>query len=206
MLTLLAAVALRTHPSLPCSGVLILGADVDVSLPRLAFDAGPLAELRERLDELRQTDEAQCSEILCALLHLIRENVVKAGATELSVGRLEAAVLEKVKVFGKTAVRSRGALGRCAWAVQLSGALAWCAWAVRLRGATERCARVVRSGGALGRYGYAGVAGAGKTMRHAACGWACRVRLCGSAQLGSLPAACFMSGVRLSLSLSVRAD
>ena len=134
MLTLLAAVALRTHPSLPCSGVLILGADVDVSLPRLAFDAGPLAELRERLDELRQTDEAQCSEILCALLHLIRENVVKAGATELSVGRLEAAVLEKVKVFGKTAVRSRGALGRCAWAVQLSGALAWCARAVRLGG------------------------------------------------------------------------
>ena len=60
----------------------------------MALDAGPLAELNELLAKTAQADE--CSEILCALLHLISRNVKEAKITELSVELLEAAVGENI--------------------------------------------------------------------------------------------------------------
>ena len=69
----------------------MLGDGVEIDIAAMPLDAGPLAELNELLSEMSETER---SEILCALLHMLVEEVKNA---ELSDGLLESVVAKQVR-------------------------------------------------------------------------------------------------------------
>ena len=62
----------------------------------MASNAGPLEELNKLLAKTAQAGGvAQCSQILCALLHMVVNEAKKDNAAALSMGLLEAVVSEQ---------------------------------------------------------------------------------------------------------------